>query len=90
MFESSADSTVESRLFGALIRGRLRFISELPVDDVAALDQAGAGASDLMRGVEIDPTSAEARRAFAAGMIAGSSDLTDSVRLGIIRGLLSA
>jgi hypothetical protein len=89
MYESSADSTVESRMFGALIKGRLRFISDLPADDVAALDQAGAGASDLLRGAELDPMSCEARRAFAAGMIAGSSDLTDSVRLGIIRGLLT-
>ena len=89
MIEKSADSAVESRLFGALISGRLRFISDLPADNVAALDQANAGASDLMRGAEIDPHSMASRRAFAAGIIAGSSDLTDAVRLGIIRGLLA-
>ena len=76
-------------MFGALISGRLRFISELVVDDIAALDQAQSGASDLMRGADIDPHVLSNRRAFAAGIIAGSSDLTDAVRLGIIRGLLA-
>ncbi len=89
MIERSADSAVESRMFGALISGRLRFIADLRAEDIAALDQAQSGASDLMRGADIDPHSMATRRAFAAGIIAGSSDLTDAVRLGIIRGLLA-
>jgi hypothetical protein len=90
MIERSADSAVESRMYGALISGRLRFITAMPAEDIAALDQANAGASDLMRGAEIDPHALANRRAFAAGIIVGASDLTDAVRLGIIRGLLAS
>jgi hypothetical protein len=90
MIERSADSAVESRMFGALISGRLRFISDMPAEDIAALDQANAGASDLLRGADIDPHTLASRRAFAAGIIVGASDLTDAVRLGIIRGLLAS
>lgn len=89
MSERSAESVVESRLFGALIAGRLRYIAELPMNDIAALDQASAGASDLMRGADVDPHAVASRRAFAAGIIAGASGLTDEVRLGIVRGLLA-
>jgi hypothetical protein len=89
MSESAAESVLESRLFGALLGGRLKFIRELPNDDIAALDQAGAGASDILLGAGLDAGSNELRQAFAAGMIAGASDLSDTVRLGIIRGLIS-
>jgi hypothetical protein len=37
----------------------------------------------------MDPNTDAARRAFAAGMICGASDLSDDVRLGMLRGLLA-
>jgi hypothetical protein len=43
-----------------------------------------------MRGAGFDPGELALRRAFAAGMIAGASELSDAVRLGMLRGLLVA
>jgi hypothetical protein len=71
------------------IGGRLTVIEDLPNPDVAALDQASAGVSDVLRGVGLDPHADLARRAFAAGMICGASELSDDVRLGMLRGLLA-
>ncbi len=86
--DRAVDIPLEARLFGLAIFGRLDAIEHLSSCDVSALDQAGAGASDVLRGAGFDPTCGLSRRAFAAGMIAGSSDLTDAVRLGMLRGLL--
>lgn len=86
---SPIEAPTEARLFGLAIFGRIDAIEHLPQSDVSALDQAGAGASDVLRGAGLDPAEAALRRAFAAGMIAGASELSDAVRLGMLRGLLA-
>ena len=91
MFDDSPlAAPTEARLFGLAIFGRIDAIEHLPSSDIWALDQAGAGASDVLRGCGLDPEEARLRRAFAAGMIAGASELSDAVRLGMLRGLLAA
>jgi hypothetical protein len=89
MEAAAQNAPTEARMFGVAIGGRLTVISELPSADIGALDQASAGVSDVLRGAGLDPYTDDARRAFAAGMICGASDLTDEVRLGMLRGLLA-
>jgi hypothetical protein len=89
MEHEAPTAPTEARMFGVAIGGRLRVISDLPRNDIAALDQASAGVADVLRGAGMDPNTDAARRAFAAGMICGASDLSDDVRLGMLRGLLA-
>jgi hypothetical protein len=87
--DARSTAPTEARMFGAAIGGRLHVIADLPRSDVASLDQANAGVSDVLRGAGVDPAADAIRWAFAAGMICGASELSDDVRLGMLRGLLA-